>query len=582
MTLLQYQTWLSSYDKNRCVLLILKGYSLTSQTEDSFYISNRNYITEPTDTPANTTFIPKLLNAGLEFTREIGFLDSPRGDSSYGNLTIDNTDGSLDNWINYSFAGREIKILIGDPSWPYTDFNLQPFLIGTIENVEFSDFYTFSITIRDKIGLLDKALNSNVLTSGPKKNEPTPLAFGYLRNIEPILTVENALTYKFNDGAVQSVADVYDNGVTLTPTSGYTTDLVNGTITLVNSPVGTITMDVQGMKYSGVFLNTPSLLVNHILTVWGGLTSNDINATSLNNLPSYPIGLYLTQRENILDVLDKIFEGLGCAYFFNFDGKFTVVRIASPANPSDVIYDYKRVRDTLQIKALPPPYWRYRLGYEKNNTVQEADRLAGSVANANAPDKTRLGWLGNEFRTITVSDNAVKTAYLNSVDGEQVESVIDSYLMNLTCTAINFVSGSSVDFTFSGSPDLSSIQVGDGLKIFRGCITKNRGTWPITSIDNVNKKLRADVYASSAANNQPVVTCSVEILTPRYANTEAGLRFTILKSQRYLCTFSTPVFSGLPGDVIQIVANRYGLTGKNIQILKANIKDGLTEIEGWF
>jgi len=585
MTLAEYQAWLSSFDRNRCVLLILKGFSLLTNTEDTFYLSNRNYITEPTDTPANTTFLPRLLmGSGLDFTREIGFLDSPRGDSSYGNLEIDNTDGGLDFWIDYSFTGREIKILVGDATWPYNNFTLQPFMVGTIENIEFSDFYTFSVTIRDKIGLLDKALNSNILTTGPKKNEPIPLAFGYVRNIEPVLVQENALVYKYNDGTVQSVVDVYDNGVTLTPTSGYTVDLTTGTVTLIASPVGTITLDLQGIKYNGVFLDTATLIVTHILTVFGGLTNADINIPSFDNLPNYPVGLYITQRENILDVLDKIFSGVGCAYFFNFDGKFTVVKIAPLSNPvvTDVIYDYKRVRDTLQIKALPAPCWRYRLGYEKNYTVQEADRLAGSVTNPNAPDRTRVGWLGSDFRTITVSDDSVKTAYLNAVDQEQVESIIDSHLLSLTCTTITFVSGTSVDFTFSGSPDLSIIQVGDGLKIFRGCLAKNRGSWPVTAVDNVNKKLRANVYGSNATNNQSALACPVEILTPRYAVVEAGLRFDVLKQQRYLCSFTSPVFTGLPGDIIQLTANRYGLAAKNIQLLKVNIKDGMTDIEGWF
>lgn len=582
MTVQQYKDWLASYNKERCILVQMTGYPVAGGSETTFYLSNRNFITEPTDSPANIIFQPKLLNSSLDFTREISFLDSPRGDSSYGNLSIDNTDGSLDSWLNYSFAGRQIKIMIGDPKWPYADFNVLPFLVGTIETVEFSDFYTFSVTIRDKIGLLDKAINSNTMPSGPKKNEPVPLAFGYVRNIEPVMLNENALTYKFSDGAVSGVVDVYDNGVVLTPSTGYSVDLANATITLTAQPVGTITLDAKGLTSGGVFLETASTIVNHILTTYGGLVAGDINSDSFSNLPSYPIGLYLTQRENLLDILDKIFEGVGCSYFFNFDGKFTAVRLTTPANPVATIYDYSRVKDTLQIKALPPPHWRYRLGYEKNYTVQEADKLAGSVTNTNASDRTRVGWLGAEYRVLTKEDSQVLTAYKNAIDGEQVETVIDTHLMYLTCTTITFVSGSSVDFTFSGSPDLSSVSANNILRIFRGCNSKNRGSWVIVSVDNVNKKIRASVYGSSAANNQAALTAPVEIHSTIYADSEATLRFNILKQQRYLCTFSTPVYNGLPGDMIQISAGRYELTAKNIQVLKINTQDNLVEIEGWF
>jgi hypothetical protein len=193
-----------------------------------------------------------------------------------------------------------------------------------------------------------------------------------------------------------------------------------------------------------------------------------------------------------------------------------------------------------------------------------------------------VGWLGAEYRVLTKEDSQVLTTHKNAIDGEQVETVIDTHLMYLTCTTITFVSGSSVDFTFSGSPDLSSVSANNILRIFRGCNSKNRGSWVIVSVDNVNKKIRASVYGSSAANNQAALTAPVEIHSTIYADSEATLRFNILKQQRYLCTFSTPVYNGLPGDMIQISAGRYELTAKNIQVLKINTQDNLVEIEGWF
>lgn len=583
MTLNEYNQWLSDPDKVRCILILVNGYDTQERT---FYISNHEYVTTPTDALPNVAFDARLLSNSLEFTREVSFIDSPRGDTTYGNITIDNTDGGLDNWINFSFSGRKITVLLGDPQWAWADFNVRPFLVGVIENIEFSDTRTFNLVIRDKIGLLDKSINETLLTQGPKKGDPKPLAFGVVRNIEPVLLDENVQggLYQWHNGAVERVLNVYDNGVLLTPITGYTTDNTNGTITLVYRPVGTITMDGYGAKPLA-WLNTAATITTHILKNIAGLTDSDIDSTSMSVLSNNSIGLYLVQRENILDILDRIFASMGCSYFFNYDGKFTVTKISIPSNPMLELLDNDWVLDSPQVKTLGTPVWRYKLGYEVNHTVQNPDQLAGSVTQPNFSSKQRVGWLGSEYRVVEVEDASIKVKYLNAVDKEMVGTLLDPFLKGLTCTTITFQSGQTVRFSFSQSPDLSSIAVGDSLSINTGVAAVNRGRWVITAINNTTKTIDATIPNSSAGNNQTGLTTYVEILATVGITQLLNERFAIAKVQRHqvsLQAISSP-YKILPGSIINLFVNRYGYSnGVAMQVLKVVAKGNISELEGWY
>jgi hypothetical protein len=106
----------------------------------------------------------------------------------------------------------------------------------------------------------------------------------------------------------------------------------------------------------------------------------------------------------IQDVLDSV----GGWILPNRDGAFEVGRfeapMATPALRFDV--DTQVIADTLERVDSEIPAWRINLEYAPVFLVQGEDQLAGAVS---AAERTLVG---NEFRSVTVENAAVKTKHL--------------------------------------------------------------------------------------------------------------------------------------------------------------------------
>jgi len=90
-------------------------------TERTFYVSDTRFVTEPTDTPANEAFEPRLtaypdsINLTAFGTNRVG------GGTrlSAGEMRLANADGALDAWNTYDFGGRRFIMRQGEEGAPY-------------------------------------------------------------------------------------------------------------------------------------------------------------------------------------------------------------------------------------------------------------------------------------------------------------------------------------------------------------------------------------------------------------------------------------------------------------------------------
>ena len=88
----------SKENVNLKYLAILKPYDLSGSAIETLYYSGEGFITEPTDSPANQFFEPRLVEP-ISFTRtmfsqgRIGGFSAP----GFGNLVLTNADGELDD-----------------------------------------------------------------------------------------------------------------------------------------------------------------------------------------------------------------------------------------------------------------------------------------------------------------------------------------------------------------------------------------------------------------------------------------------------------------------------------------------------
>ena len=167
-----------------------------------------------------------------------------RSGFSISQITLINDDGGLD-WLLYEpIKGRTIEIKTGETADKWEDWALD--FYGTVEGIDFTDALRPKLSIANGAAAFEKPFQP-LTYSGVNSaidGKPKPLSFGLPLNVPPPLIDPVALEY--DCGA--TVLLVRDNGAELTPTIQWTQ--ASGVVTLLQSPVGKITADLDGSVYA--------------------------------------------------------------------------------------------------------------------------------------------------------------------------------------------------------------------------------------------------------------------------------------------------------------------------------------------
>lgn len=471
MTYQEYLTWLNNPEKKSVLLAIITGWDYQTSQNTDYYFANKPYNTKPSDSLPNTGF-KTLLLSDFSFKRSINFFYEKKSRDDFGVVGLDNSSHELDFFLKLQFFHRPIKLLFGDPSWDYDDFLAFPLVDGKIEKINFGSS-KLNFKIKNKIAILDKPIQENLISStGNSNNQPIPLCFGQVSNITPQLVDVNNHIYQWNDGAVEEVTKVYDRGVELTLTTNYTIDNINGKITLLSRPAGTITLDGKGAKPSTYFYKTGDIIKYIISPHFSG--SIDVASfTALDTEKPYAIGIYIDKRDNILNLIDRLLSGIGGYYFINKLGQFSVGLLKNPNNETPIleIFSNKIVIRTMSVKRLNNLQWRTKVKYQKNWTVQKDGDLAGIITDPSYPDEARVDFLKNEYRIAKFEDIAVVP---NGTDYDLVSDpdAIETFLNSLTdaedeAEFMQNILGQQVySITFDAKDVSFSLKPGDIIKVY--------------------------------------------------------------------------------------------------------------------
>jgi hypothetical protein len=418
LTTQQFQDWLESNSTKRCILVETTANILGIETP--IYISNANYITGPSDTPANITYTP-IVKTSLSFNQAISLEGA--ASLSYGDIAIDNTNGSIDEWLSYIWSNRPINIYIGSPFFSRADFT--KIYSGFISDIASSDRNTLNLSIRDVLQSMNTPITSVVLGgTGQNKEQLRPLVFGEVHNITPVQFNAATLTYMVHNGPIEKIIEIRDNGVPLTLGTSYTEDLSVGTFTLLVAPIGTITASVQGEKTTvstlgalvpGTYTNTVAKLIELICLKYGTqpLIASNLDLTTFNTFDTLnpaPVGIYLTTSTNLINVCQELARTLGAHFTSNRNGLVTILKVIEPSvvDVSKYITDSDILVDSLSIEQKVPVQGAFKIGYCKNWTIQDA-LLTG------IPEAHKIIF-AQEYLTTTASDTAVLSNYLLSAE----------------------------------------------------------------------------------------------------------------------------------------------------------------------
>jgi hypothetical protein len=444
--------------------MLLETSANIAGTETQIYLSNRNYVTSPTSSPANTAYLP-VLKTSVKFTETLSLDGS--GSLSYGDISIDNTTGEYDAWLQGAWQGRAISIYIGDPKFPRADFTL--IFSGIVADISSSDRYTLNLQLRDKLEVLNTPITEAVLGNyfqgalvptttydNPNKEAVLPLVFGEVFNITPLQMDPSTLEFMVHNGPIERIIEIRDNGVPLIPGSGYISNLANGTFKLLANPAGTITCSVQGSK-APTYLTTVGSIVKHIVKnygnpgIAGAITDADLDLVNFAEFDvAHPqvVGVFITGKDNVLSVCQELASSLGAQLVATRLGKLQLLKVDVPVSTSTQITDDDILYDSLAVSQKAPVISTFRLGYCKNWTPQpglltgipsehkdllSGEWLAAAHTNTTAKILYKLNALPEQKDTLLLTES------LGQVTAEAARLVniysTQRYVYRFTCSA---------------------------------------------------------------------------------------------------------------------------------------------------
>lgn len=506
MAYTQYsQAWLEDPSSIRSIFIVATVLYDSSGTGTS-YVSTPLYFSSD-----GLLTSDGLISFNPIITGTVGLTESISQDGgismAFGDISLVNKNGELDTYFDvnrYIWANQSIQVYYGDPSWAAssTDFTTSTtkfklIFNGVIDDIDSRSYTEATIKVRDKLEKLNNPLTEDKLgtavgtwvNAAQNADSIKPLVFGEVFNMTPLLMDPNngGGRYMVNDGPISELIEIRDNGVPIYQAgnsvfTGATVDIATGTFILTYPPVGAITASVKGTTDSinlstgalvtASYSNTIAKLVALIVTQHGPSNSRLVAADlDLVNLAAFdtanpdPVGVVITDRENILNVCQSLASSVGAQLYFTKEGKLQLLQygigvtpaadptitvgVTAPVTDSDIIFN------SISVAGKIPMLGACKIGYCKNWTVQE-----GLLTSIPADHKDLYA---DEWLSVTVNQNATKvTNFKLNVDPPQLDTLL---LTTADATAeatrlVTFYNIPRVIYKFTGTPRLLSLRLG--------------------------------------------------------------------------------------------------------------------------
>lgn len=413
--------------------------------QTAWFTSGASWRTRSTDTPASTQMVGRLANPGtVERTLAAGGLSFGAAATSWGVVELANTDGALDEWVEYSVAGHPLELFLaeaeGDPSSAWTTgpvlrmLTCRPMLDRVL------------IEVRDRTAELDVPLAKNFFAgTGDLEGESwvagqrKPWGAGDCYNVEPVLiNDDSAPIYVVHDGAIDSATiGRYERagGATQAREANYTSlaSLMStapsagaakrypagGALRLGTSSSYPITSDIS-------FGGTTSKLAHRVLEAMAlraGIASGDISSSDLSALDSSPTinaGYYCRDDETARSAMGKIASGGGLYFYFDFAGDLRVKKIEAASGSA--VWAFREDGATAITREIAggvtAPVWEVTMRWRRRWKTM-AD-VGGAASLADRAD------LSAQWSEVIASDSAVLAN-----NPYALRLAIDSYCLNL-------------------------------------------------------------------------------------------------------------------------------------------------------
>lgn len=134
------------------------------------------------------------------------------GTRSFGTLSLDNADGELDFLLDKAIDGSQVRVFLGDVTWPRSAF--VPIIVAVALRANAPSTDRIEIVLSDNGALLNASIEAPVLENTINNQRVIPLIFGHCRNVSCLPEDEANVVYRVGQPGVTPLA-VRDSGLDL-------------------------------------------------------------------------------------------------------------------------------------------------------------------------------------------------------------------------------------------------------------------------------------------------------------------------------------------------------------------------------
>lgn len=607
--------------QNRAEIVLLAEIQFAYQTAvgpgtGTIYISDGKYRTKEGETPPRTRYYD-VMTKSPSFSRAIDYktLGGKRAMTA-GSMELDNSDGSIDFMLDAIVDGREVRYYVGRGGdvnpWARADFrHVHTALVASVKGTE----STITVTLRDKHYGLDGGVVGAPLGTGPNPDRPAPILFGCIKNFDftPYLVDAANLVYKLNDFALDSSLnsteniDVRDGGLSLKAAGLFSFD--SGTMT-ANIGTETLTYVAHQLEANDV------VILRQIAAgaLFAGLSANTQYWVISAGLTADDFRLSLTRGGVPVNITSAVLTGTWRVERrrFYIDAAAATITLSSlPTYRATIDYNVSDAAGELGANQAPHLAFKYLLAHYSTLSTSDYDEAAINAIAATDAGVIRCAIsILNRVNLITLLDDIARSTY--SWYGWTDIGVLTVGRLDLS----NLASATAIaTITQADMVDATELRV-ENLPLRWGKVTVD---------SDPNTTVQTDSFAGTAtAENRAVWSRAyqVRVMTTdpggtTYSDNWWDYHASAVDSDPIPMAIGTPLLSGVfasspgqdvcdavtalfkpwtrvyretvgiewydlnPGDVVELVHSRYGLSGgKNVAVVEVSpsFSDGTCEM----
>lgn len=408
--------------KDITVLVEIDHFNFVEKAVNTWRVSNRPFISLPTDSSPCIPFDDAILPGGLTYETNINIPESTDSEFYFGalqnegKLIIDNSTGNKNSWfLQNSIESCEIRIFIGTGTECSFD-NFVKFKKYIAIGFDIDSTEKIKINLRSPDFLLDVPLQTEkTIRNDGSDGELIPVVYGFVAHAEPpqvpagVLDSEKyELVLQVGEGHIYSIESVRDSGDGLIEGLDYDvfTDSEKSycLIGIIAPPYGRLTIQIGAPDepLPNDFICFPADIVRHVLLNFTTLTEDNLDLISFEThklINNILVGYYITEHITVNNFVDTVLRDCGSIKYWTNENKLRIVHVPIFSYPTfftnfnqiSKIDTNNIVVQSLTVKEIRDPIHSITVGFAKNYAVLGGGDFAGNV------DLQTREILSNEF-----------------------------------------------------------------------------------------------------------------------------------------------------------------------------------------